>query len=331
MIKLSFIFLGLYLFFIGCSDKKYFTPQNVLGEIKIDDKLEKPIVMSNRNGASLSNGMVITKDGIFDIKLKEDLLFLNSINNLFLVANIKDNVISILNTEGVELQHFKFDYTPLSATLHNGILAVVLSNNTLMLWDTNTNEELFSLKSSIVYAIDSKLASPVFVNDSVVFPTLDGKIIFVNLNNFKVIRNITLGGGELFNNIIYLSVDNNVVVANKHKLMTIVGNKEFNKDLDVLDVLFVNNKIYVLSLDGEVIEFDLLLQELNKKKFPFANMSGIIVKDDIYTLESQGYLIKINANDFVDSIYKIDISEYKNNFYTKDIIYYDNKIIKFPK
>lgn len=332
MLKNSIAVIILCIFLISCSDKKYFIPQSIIGEIKADGTLEKSITQSNRNGAVLSNGMVITKDGIFDIKLKDNLIFLNNEDNLFLVSNTDNNTILFLNTEGVILKSFQFDYTPLSATLKNDLLAVVLSNNSLVILDTKVNDELFISKNSIVYAVDSKLASPVFTKDEIVFPTLDGKIVFVNLKSLKITNNISLGGGELFNNITYLNVDNkNIVAINKHKIMTVIGNKDFSKDIDVVDAIFSDNRIYVLSLDGEIIEFDLSLQEINKKKFPFASFSGISVNDSIYTLESKGYLIKINKNNFVDSIYKINIDKYRDNFYTKDVIYYDNKIIKLPK
>ena len=94
------------------------------------------------------------------------------------------------------------------------------------------------------------------------------------------------------------------------------------------DILSKDGKIFVLSLEGEVIMLDLLLNELNKKKFPFATLNSIIVSDAIYTLESQGFLIKIDLQTFSDEIYKINIAEYKNSFYTDSTIYYDNKIIK---
>lgn len=336
------IFAILTIFLIGCSEKQYFKPQTIAGKIEIKDKLEDSIYQANKNGAMLENGTLITKDGIYDIKLKENFSFLNTSGDLLLVADYTSNTLFILNKDGKELNSFKFEFMPVSASLRDNILAVVLADNTSILWDTNTNEGLFSHKSSIVYTINSKSASPLFLDTMIIFPTLDGRLIVVSLNNFKIIRNVTIGSGSYFSNIIYLALGENannasalnnpnLIVATNNKLVSIVGGKEFNYSANINDILYTNNKIYILSLEGEVIELDLLLNELNKKKFQFATLSGIIISDSIYTLESQGYLIKIEPNGFIDSIYKINIDEYKNSFYTNDVIYYDNQIIRIPK
>ncbi|RAX54873.1 hypothetical protein CCY99_01630 [Helicobacter sp. 16-1353] len=324
----------IFIIFVGCSEKKYFTPDknSILGEIKVDGKLDSDIYQSNKNGAVLKNGTLITKDGIYQIKLKDNFSFLNTSGDLLLVANYDDNTLFILNKDGKELKSFPFDYMPISASLRDNILAVVLADNTSIIWDINVNELLFSHKSPASYAINSKAASPLFLDTTIIFPTFDGKIILVSLDNFKIIRTIALGSGIFFNNVIYLALEGeNLIVATNNKLMTLISGEDFSYDVNISDVLYTNNKIYVLSLEGEVIELDLLLNELNKKKFPFATLNSIIVKDNIYTLESQGYMIKIDKNNFIDSIYKIDIDEYKDSFYTDDVIYYDNKIIRFPK
>ena len=324
----------LFVLFAGCSQKQYFTPNkdSIVGEVEFDGKLESPISKSNKNGALLSNGTLIAKDGIYDINLKENYSFLNIIGNLILVGDYETNTLSILNKDGKELKSFTFEYMPISASLRDNVLAVVLSDNSFVLWDIDVNEKLFSSNNATSYAINSKVASPLFIDDAVVFPAFDGKVVVINLNNFQILHTIALGNEEYFNNIIYLaSSGKNLIIATSNKLMTFIDGNDFSKDLNIIDILYVNNKIYILSLEGEVIEFDLLLNELNKIKFQYANLSSIIISDSIYTLESQGYMIKIDPDSFADSIYKINIDEYKNSFYTDDVIYYDNRIIKFPK
>lgn len=324
----------LFLLFAGCSQKQYFTPSkdSIVGKVEFDDKLESHISQSNKNGALLSDGTLIAKDGIYNINLKENYTFLNINGDLILVGNYETNTLSILNKDGKELKSFTFEYMPISASIRDNILAVVLADNSFVLWDTNVDEKLFSSNNSTAYAINSKVASPLFIDDMVVFPAFDGKVVILNLNNFQILNTIAISSEAYFNNIIYLaSSGKNLIIATSNKLMTFIDGKDFSKDLNISDILFTNNKIYILSLEGEVIEFDLLLNELNKAKFQYANLSSIIISDNIYTLESQGYMIKIDPNSFVDSIYKIDIDEYKNSFYTDDVIYYDNRIIRFPK
>ena len=330
----NILVLIFFILFVGCSQKQYFTPSEdrILGEVELDDELESPISQSNKNGAILNDGTLITKDGIYRINLKENYSFLNMSGDVILVGNYETNTLSLLNIDGKELKSFTFEYMPISASLRDNMLALVLADNSLILWDTNVNEELFNSKNAASFAINSKVASPLFLDDTVIFPAFDGKVVIVNLNNFQIINTIALGSEAFFNNIIYLaSSGENLIIATSNKLMTFIDGKDFSKELHINDILYTNDKIYVLSLEGEVIEFDLLLNELNKAKFQYANLSSIIISDNIYTLESQGYMIKIEPNSFIDSIYEIDIDEYKNSFYTDNVIYYDDKIIKFPK
>lgn len=328
---LVFLFLFFSIFFTACSEKQYFTPNKDLikGDFKIDSKLSDDILQANKNGAVLEDGTLITKNGIFDANLKSEYLFLNATDDNIIVADYSNNNVHFLSTEGKILKSFEFEFMPLSASVKDNILAVILANNTAILWDIATNEELFSNKGGSVYAINSKNASPYFVDSTIILPTLDGKLIVVDLNAYKILRTITLGSGNYFGNIIYLSVEGeNLIVATNSKVSTIVSGKEFSYAVNVNDILSKDGKIFVLSLEGEVIMLDLLLNELNKKKFPFATLNSIIVSDAIYTLESQGFLIKIDLQTFADEIYKINIAEYKNSFYTDGTIYYDNKIIK---
>ena len=318
-------------FFSACSEKRYFEPNKdaIKGTFEIDSKLDDNILQSNKNGAVLENGTLITKDGKFSANLAKNYLFLNATKDNIIVADYSNNNVHFLSTDGKILKSFEFEFMPLSASVRDNILAVILANNSAILWDINTNEELFSSKGGSVYAINSKNASPYFLDSTIILPTLDGKLLVVNLNAYKILRTITLGSGNYFGNIIYLSVDGeNLIVATNSKVSTIISGKEFSYAVNINDILYKDGKIYILSLEGEVIMLDLLLNELHKKKFPFATLNAIIVSDYIYTLESQGFLIKINPQDFSDEIYKIDISEYKNSFYTDSVIYYDNRAIK---
>lgn len=317
--------------FFACSEKRYFEPNSdmIKGEFEIDSKLSNDIIQANKNGAVLENGNLITKNGIINAKIQENYLFLNVSDDMIIVSDYSNNNVYFLSNDGNILKQFEFEFMPISASVKGNVLAVILSNNTAILWDINTNESLFSNTSGNVYAINAKNASPYFLDSTIIFPMLDGKLLVVSLDSYKIMRNITLGSGNYFGNIIYLSVENeNLIVATNNKISTIISGKEFSYAVNVNDVLHKDDRIFVLSLEGEVIMLDLLLNELNKKKFPFATLNSIVVSDSIYTLESQGFLIKINLDTFVDSIYKIDIGEYKNSFYTDDVIYYDNKIIK---
>ncbi|MFC3848414.1 hypothetical protein ACFOPX_07815 [Helicobacter baculiformis] len=229
------------------------------------------------------------------------------------------------------------DTYPLSASVHGKRLAVVMSDNSANIYDITTRKLIFSEKGASATTINSLMAAPVFLDSVVVFPMLDGRLLVVDVSGSipKVVRNIVLNSEKFFNNVIYLRVDGeNMFAATTKRLVSVISGQEFNFDADIVDVLYKNNHLYVLTLDGRILEMDKTLNEqsMGVVKLPFAMLTSLVVTDKkLYTLEKRGYLVEVDLKHFDDyRVYELkNVSKSwggrldKMSFYTTDKIYYD--------
>ncbi|WP_104740478.1 hypothetical protein [Helicobacter bizzozeronii] len=229
------------------------------------------------------------------------------------------------------------DAYPLSANLKKDRLAIVTADNSANIYDTKTKKLIFSEKGSSSAAINSLVAAPVFLDTVVVFPMLDGRLLVVDVSakEPRVVRNIVLNSEKFFNNVIYLKVqDENMFAATGKRLVAVISGQEFNFDADIVDVLYHNHHVYVLTLDGRILQMDQTLNEksMEEVKLPFAILNSLVVTDKkLFTLERQGYLVEVNLEQFNDyRVYRLKgISKSflgkldKMSFYSKDKIYYD--------
>lgn len=233
------------------------------------------------------------------------------------------------------------DAYPLSANIKNNRLAVVTADNSANIYDIPTKTLIFSEKGSSSAAINSLVAAPVFLDTVVVFPMLDGRLLIVDASQKepRVVRNIVLNSEKFFNNVIYLKVqDENMFAATGKRLVSVISGQEFNFDADIVDMLYKNHRVYVLTLDGRILQMDQTLNDKSMEvvKLPFAILNTLVVTDKkLYTLEKQGYLVEVNLEHFNDyRVYRLKgISKSfmgkldKMSFYSKDKIYYDRSYL----
>ena len=196
LILLSALFL-----LTACGSKKYFEPENVKSTLKIEkSSLSSTIKSMNRDGATLEDGTIITRDGVSKFKLPENFNFLNTSNTgKVLATNYKDTLL-IGNKE------FKFDNIVVAASLKDNKLAVLYSDNSIELLDVNTKKTLFKEYLTVSLANDTRIANPHFMGNLILFPTLNGKIIIVSSITNKSVKNISVDLDKQFNNIIFLKV-----------------------------------------------------------------------------------------------------------------------------
>lgn len=133
LISLTALFL-----FTGCSNKKYFEPEDVNDELKVEKKdLSDTIKSMNRIGATLEDGTVITQYGVSKFKLPENFDFINLTNEGDVIAtNNKDSVLIGKNEILVK-------NVVVAAALKDEKLALVYSDNSIELIDINTKKTLY--------------------------------------------------------------------------------------------------------------------------------------------------------------------------------------------
>ncbi|MGP1449863.1 MAG: hypothetical protein ACTTJS_01890 [Wolinella sp.] len=316
--------LVLAFLFGGCSNKRYFEPESVAGEVKFSGKLPSEIISSNREGATLKNGQFITKNGVEDFRLPEGYTFINDSERYF-IAVTEQGSLGLFSKNGSEKLEFSFKARPLSAKLEGDMLALVLADNTLVLHDISNNKQLFAQESERALALNALIASPFFLRDLVLFPTLDGKLVVVDKASYRAIRNIVVNSDEFFNNVIFLDVLNNRLVAATPKRIISVSPEVINTyNANIRDVIFVRDRIYILTTEGQIILADQDLNVMRSKKFPFAHFSGALHGKYIYAVETQGYFVAVDVDLLDANVYEIPSEIDKPLFANENRIYFDD-------
>ncbi len=324
--------------FGGCSSKSYFEPKQVEGKVDFDSKISSKLVSVNAQGATMENGQFVTKKGIGKFALPKGFEFLSQTGSLVVASNDFGDVI-VLDDSGKEIAKHNFDLKIATAAAKDGKLALIATDNTSVLYDYQTSSVLFKQKNDTAFAVDSKIAAPYFLEALVIFPTFDGKLLVVDTNEKKIVRDVVISSEKNFNNVIFFDIiDNKLVAATPTKVVSINPKTANFLDADVADIIFVKEGIYVFTKDGKIILTDTDLRILKEKKFPFARFVGVIHGKYIYAVEKEGYLIATDINLGTSNIFKFSAPFYGMSstfdgflFTSGDSIFYDNKQFKLAK
>jgi hypothetical protein len=316
------ILISAIVLFTACSKKQYFEPEDTSSFNQDSKSISSSIKSFNRDGATLDNGQFISSKGVSDIKLSEGFEFLNLNEGKVISTNIKDKIF-------VGSKEIVTNTAVVAASMKDDILALVNSDNSIMAYDLRDGKILFKEYLSKSLANDTRIAAPFFMSNLILFPTLDGKILVVSAQNYKVVRNIIVDADNKFNNIIYLNVVNNTLIAASSKKVISVGDGVLNvKEYDLRDIISHGNDIYLATIDGQIIKTDIMLNALALKKYKYAKFYALAFGSSIYALESQGYLINISEDFKTDKIYDYSFDEEDKVIVFDDTIYIHDEYIK---
>ena len=324
--------LAAALLFSGCSSKQYFEPENTYEATGAASNFGGVIVDQSRDGATLQGGNYISKSGISTINLGAGYRFLSQSSSYVLATNPQGSLKIIKRSNGSALRTVDMKVPLVSASIEKGLVAYILNDNTFGIYRVSSDKKIMENKSEITYAIDTRAASPMFIDNLVVFPMLDGKLVVVDANNPDNATVIYLSSETAFNNVIYLSRSGNTMVAaTQKKLITIGTDGQQELRSNISDVAISNGFIYLFSKEGEVIKLDKALNEIAKKKFKFVHFSvATATAGKIYGLDQKGSLIVLNSNLTKNKIY--DIGEVdKPVLITGSRLYKDGQIINLSK
>ncbi len=301
--------------FTGCSSKKFYEAEDTLGDYDSSSGLlSDKIISINKIGATLDNGQVITKNGILKFKLPKGFEFININNKIVIATNYNDKI--LLNNE-----ELKFSTGIVAASIKNDILALVFMDNSIGIYDLKENKMVMKEYYSKSLANDTRIANPFFMDNLILFPTLDGKIIVVSVESKKVLKTIIVDADGKFNNIIFLDVVNDTLIASSTNKIVSVGSKAVNlKSYNIRDIITHKDLIYIATIDGQIIKTDISLNILDRRKYKYAKFYALAYGSSLYALESQGYLININDDFKTDKIYKFSFDN------TEKVIAIDNTI-----
>ncbi|AXH08648.1 hypothetical protein CP960_13420 [Malaciobacter halophilus] len=318
--KYFLILLTSLFIFTGCSSKKYFEVEDTLGDYESNSaQLSDDIKSFNKVGATLDNGEIITKKGVSNFKLPEGFEFINLSEDTVISTNYLGKI--LLN----KTEH-EFSTGVVAASLNNNILSLVFMDNSIALYDINSKKILMKEYYSKSLANDTRIANPYYMGSLILFPTLDGKVIVVSAKTKKVIRTIVVDADSKFNNIIFLDVVNDTLIAASSNKIVSVGAGVVNlKQYNIRDIIAHEQDIYIATIDGQIIKTDISLNIQDRRKYKYAKFYALAYGTSLYALESQGYLINI-SNDFkTDKIYDFSFDNEKKVIAIDDIIYHNDE------
>ena len=324
MNKIFYLATFFLIIFTGCSSKQYYEPEDTFSFKGDTLDLEASIIDLNSVGATLENSQFISKKGIIE-NTKEDYKFLNFSDDTVLASDTNASI--HLKNETIDTT-IHFDKNIIAATKSKNLLAFMSIDNSITLYNLDTKQVLFKnyLKSSIINNI--KIANPVFLSSVVLYPTLDGKVVIVDLQKNTVVKTINIDPKSDVNNIIFVKeINETLIAATNKKLFSFVNSKVNLKDLDVQNIIVHKNNIYVATLDGEIIKYDFSLNKLASQKFKFAKINALAFGTFLYALESQEFLITI-SEDFKDvKVFDFSFDEEEKVIGIDNKIYFDDEYI----
>ncbi len=326
MFKVFFSALALAILFLGCANKEYYKPEDTQDSIALTDRFDASIIETSGENATLEDGTIITKKGKSEVRFPEGYRFVYQNEEWSLALKTGGTLFAVKNSN--ESKTLKFPRTVATAALKGDLLAVVFADNELALYDFNNGALLFKEPATESTAVDMRIATPRFLNELVLFPTLDGKIVIVNADAKEQVRTIIVSSEEYFNNIIYFNIVNDTLyAATPYKLYTL-GTKEARLELEIRNAVFNEEGGWVTTKQGEIVSLSPELEVLNRQKFPFAHFLGLIVTDKaVYAAEKEGYIIISEKDLSSPKVYDISLEE--GYFYTsEDSFYFDNVYIK---
>ncbi|WP_456450686.1 hypothetical protein [Hydrogenimonas sp.] len=314
----------------GCSEKNYFEPEDVKGAVQYDGELPGEIVEIGYAGATLDNGQVITKEGLQSFRLPEGYRFIARSGSLVAAAgDCKPNIVYDLDTNESIPVDLPRRMVAAMFIPDSTVLAFVIEGNSYGLYDYVEKRMIAKYDSDPAITADIRIANPMMLDQLVLIPTLDGKLAIVNKSTGGKIREIVVGKGEEFNNIIYLNViGNRLVAATPHRIISVSPKIMDAQSMEIADVIFVADAIYILSKDGTVYHCDVDLKILHSKKFPFAHFVGAIYGEFIYIVEREGFIIATDPLLTVANVFELPDRIDKWFFTTPSAFYYDRWYFK---
>lgn len=324
------LLLPLVVLFTGCTSKQYYEPDESKWFLDREITTTPTYIKTfNANGATTDHNQVLNKFGISQFTIPDGYEFLNHTQDDIMVANKNGELLFVDKNITLDLKN-----NVIAATKKESLIALVFSDNSIALYDLESKQFKLKKYAKQSFSNDIRIASPEFLDNLILFPTLDGRVILVNKTTFKVMKQLTVDPKNEINNIILLqTTDNIMVTASPNRLVVINNGKFLKQEFFIQSYLLDEGIIYIATLDGRIIKYDLELKELASKKFKFAKFQALAIdkEKNVYGIESAGYLVKL-SNDFSKTtVYQFPFENDEMIYVNKSKIYFENKVIDLDK
>jgi hypothetical protein len=225
-------------------------------------------------------------------------------------ADIDGNLTLQSISDNTLVKHFELKKTIAGASVKGDVLAVLFANNDMALYNISNRKLFLLVHDEPPIAVDARVINPYFMDDLVMFLTLNGKIVVVNSKLKKKLRTIIISSEENFNNVIYFNlIDSKLIAATTYKILSI-AKKEIRLNYEIRNIICDDKDIFITTKQGEVISLTPNLHVNAKIKFPFAHFLGMIAYEDkLYLLEKEGYIIELSKDLLKYDVYKVDLED----------------------
>ena len=316
------------LLFSACSTKEVYKPQKVDADWKKYENSKSEIVDVAYNVALLEDGEVLSKSALHKMNIVDSQRVISSSDDWIISASIDGNLTLTSKNDASLQENIDLKRTVASANVQGDILAVLFADNETALYDIPSKALLYKEQGGKSLVVDSRIVAPHFMNELVLFSTLDGKIIIVNSTLKKRLRTAIVSSEDNFNNIIYLAVlDNKIIAATSYKILS-MAEKDTRVKYEIRNMVNDDKNVYITTKQGEILSLTPELQVNYKVKLPFAHFLGMIsYEDKLYILEQEGYMIVVDKNSFNYSVHEVDMED--GFIFVGDKIFYvaDEKIL----
>ncbi|MBN2768938.1 MAG: hypothetical protein JXQ68_07510 [Campylobacterales bacterium] len=316
------------LIFFGCSSKQYFEPEKSFSASAATKSASFNIVSATRDGATLTHDRYIDNYGIGSVSLGEGYSFVNSDANYILASNQEGNLRVIDRASGEAILLVALHTPIVSAAVHGNTIVYLLQNNVFGVYEIKGNKKIAEHRSDYAYAVDSRIANPIFVDGLIVVPTLDGKILISSMQDPNMTKVMYISSERGFNNLIFLDrIGDTLVAATPSRLVSLGNSGPSSFDAGISDVSVDDNSAYIFEKNGEITHVDASLNSIAHIKFKFAKyVAGKVFGDKVYALDYKGSLIVL---DKALTTYKIyDVGSVDSPVFMSDgKLYKDGKVI----
>ena len=304
-------FITTTLFFSACASKEVFEPENVNDDWEYYGSSDFTIENIAPNVALVDDRQVIVNGEVIEnIIIAEDESLLGSSDGWIISATIDGNLTLRSMDNSKTLEHFDLKRTVATASVKDDTLAILFTNNKMALYSISSKELLLKEQGDAPIVVNSKVVAPYFKDNLVIFSTLDGKVVLIDISKRKKLRTVIVSSEEYFNNVIYFNfVDNKIIASTPNKVLSL-AKKEIRVKYDIRNVVDDGKNIYLSTKQGEIVSLTPDLQLNKKVKFPFAHFLGMIMgKNSLYVLEKEGYIIELSKDLLEYKIYEADVED----------------------
>ena len=277
-----------------------------------------------RSGVTFYDGSYITPEGEGDIILPKGFYYVSSDGGRILIADRVGNIM-VLKSNGEEIAQTKLQAPLVSGVAYSNGIAYLLQGNRFGIYNPFINRVIYQKTFRGGSAVDTRLANPVVTSNYLALPTLDGKLIMINMKVPTEPGVIKIGQNRNYGNIIYLkAIDNGLLAATPSTLIYIKGGKKEYR-AKIADLVVKNGIIYLLTRDGKVQKLNLNLDVIASRKFTYADFATIAAFDGkVYAYAKSGSLVVLDDSLNKYKVYSVG-SARSYSYVSGKWLYIDNK------